>query len=42
MAGDEFGGDLLLVHEALALVRALIREIARGGKGFYGAISCCP
>jgi hypothetical protein len=26
----------------LKRLRSLIREIGRGGKGFYGAISCCP
>ena len=36
MAGDEFGGDLRLVHEAL-LGRSQAAE-----KAFYGAISPCP
>jgi hypothetical protein len=36
VAGDEFGGDLRLVHEAL---------LGRSGgveKAFYGAIPPCP
>jgi hypothetical protein len=33
MAGDEFGGDLRLVHKALARLRSLIREIGNDGKG---------
>ena len=33
VAGDEFGGDLRLVHEVFWRLGSLIREIARGGKG---------
>src|SRR5258706_4693525 len=33
VAGDEFGGDLRLVHEALGQRRFLIRDIGWGGKG---------
>src|SRR5712675_2112211 len=36
VAGDEFGGDLRLVHEALGQRRFLIRDIGWGGKGLLG------
>src|SRR5260370_8834771 len=35
VAGDEFGGDLRLVHEALGQRRFLIRDIGWGGKGLF-------
>jgi hypothetical protein len=36
MAGDEFGGDLRLVHEAL------LGRSDRAEKAFYGPFSRCP